>query len=231
MLVRLWRADRAHLSAIRPHAVGLHSAARSRLFHRRHHACRRARAWSAPTASCARHRRSCCRGPAWRTRWPSPASMARPSPNAPNSGVVFVTLKPFEERVKAEAHDRRHPQRSARPDAGAARGLRAGDPAAVGPRHRHRRRLQALRPGPRRPRPARARAGGRRHRRRPPTRRPASCRCSRCSTPRRRRSMPTSTAPRPRCSACRSRGSSTPCRSIWARPSSTTSTSWAGPTG
>ena len=30
--------------------------------------------------------------------------------NAPNSGVVFVTLKPFEERVKAGLDTDEHPQ-------------------------------------------------------------------------------------------------------------------------
>ena len=64
-----------------------------------------------------------------------------------------------------------------------------------------------------------------------PTVRRAWCRCSHCSTPRRHKFMPTSTAPRPRCWACRSRASSTRCRPTWARPSSTTSTSWGGPTG
>ena len=76
--------------------------------------------------------------------------------NAPNSGVLFVTLKPFEERVKAKLSTAIDPQRPARPDAAVARGVRAGDPAAVGARHRHRRRLQALCAGSRRPRPARA---------------------------------------------------------------------------
>ena len=57
------------------------------------------------------------------------------------------------------------PERSAWPDAGAARSLRARDPAAVRPRHRHRRRIQDVCSGSRRPRPARARTGRRRHRR------------------------------------------------------------------
>ena len=38
--------------------------------------------------------------------------------NAPNSGVLFVTLKPFEERVKAKLTTDVDPQRPARPDAG-----------------------------------------------------------------------------------------------------------------
>ena len=45
--------------------------------------------------------------------------------NAPNSGVIFVTLKPFEERVKAKLATAAHPERPARADAGAARSLRS----------------------------------------------------------------------------------------------------------
>ena len=149
--------------------------------------------------------------------------------NAPNSGVIFVTLKPFEERVKAELatatilNDLRSQMQALReafvlvlpppsvPGIGTGGGFKlyVQDRAGRGPR-------------------ALEQAVGARSRVRP-TGRPASSRSSRCSTRRRRRSMPTSTAPRPRCSACRSRASSTPCRPIWARPSSTTSTSSGGP--
>ena len=78
---------------------------------------------------------------------------------------MFVTLKPFEERVKEKLttesilNDLRAQMQAL------ARSLRAGDPAALGARHRHRRRLQALRAGPRRPWSAGAGAGGRRRRR------------------------------------------------------------------
>ena len=34
--------------------------------------------------------------------------------NAPNTGVIFVTLKPFEERVKEKLTTDKHPGRSAR---------------------------------------------------------------------------------------------------------------------
>ena len=51
------------------------------------------------------------------------------------------------------------------------------------------------------------------------------------TTPLRRASGPTSTAPRPTCSACRRSGCSRRCRSISARPTSTTSTCSAAPSG
>ena len=55
----LCRPDRAHLFPVRAHAVGLHPAARPRLFHHRRHACRRARASSGPMPSFARPPKSC----------------------------------------------------------------------------------------------------------------------------------------------------------------------------
>ena len=148
--------------------------------------------------------------------------------NAPNTGVIFVTLKPFDERARrAQGQD---PGGPARQDVLAARGLRVRARAALGARHRHRRRPQGLRPGSRRARPAGARGrhlgAGRRRRRR----RPASPRPSRCSARKRRRSGPRSTAPRPSSWACRSAACSRRCRSTWARPTSTTSTSSAAPT-
>ena len=60
-------------------------------------------------------------------------------------------------------------------------------------------------------------------------RRRASCRCSRCSRPRRRSSISTSTAPRRSSSASTCRTCSPRCRSISARPTSTTSTCSAAP--
>ena len=60
-------------------------------------------------------------------------------------------------------------------------------------------------------------------------RRPGSSRSSRCSRPRRRSSISTSTAPRRSCSASTSPTCSTRCRSISARPTSTTSTCSAAP--
>ena len=54
---RLWRPHRADLFRVRPHAVGLHPAARSRLFHHRDFPAAGRRAWSGRTASCARRRK------------------------------------------------------------------------------------------------------------------------------------------------------------------------------
>ena len=151
--------------------------------------------------------------------------------NAPNAGVIFCSLKPFEERVphgltSSVVLARSHAQRwRSSSDAFV---LRAG--AAVGARHRHRRRPQGLcgGSGGTRAQPALEASdlgGGRNARRR----RPASRRSSRSSTPTRRRSTPTSTAPKLSCCRCRSRACSRRCRSIWARPTSTTSTCSGAP--
>ena len=78
--------------------------------------------------------------------------------NAPNAGAVFVTLKPFEERV-AEGITKDHiltDLRQAGLDAG---GVHPGHQPAAGARRRHRRRLQDVCRGPARPRPGGA--GGR----------------------------------------------------------------------
>ena len=150
--------------------------------------------------------------------------------NAPNTGVIFVALKSFEERKKLGVNKDQILAGATRQDVRAARGLRVRARAALGARHRHRWRPQGLCAGPRGTRPAGAR------RRRPgrwpapPGRFQASSSRSRCSTRARRRSMPTSTAPRPSSSACRSPACSRRSRSTWARPSSTTSIFSAAPT-
>ena len=126
------------------------------------------------------------------------------------------------------ADEGRNPGRSAQDHGRDPRCLRVRARTALGTRHRHRRRPQGLRAGPRRTRPAGARGRGL-----------GDCRAAErdaglCPglhllqhrTP---KSSPTSTAPRPSSSACRSRASSRRCRSTWARPSSTTSTFWAAP--
>ena len=79
--------------------------------------------------------------------------------NAPNTGVIFVPLKPFEERVPLGLTagkilaDLRQQMCAAR------RGLRVRARAALGARHRHRRRLEVLCAGSRRTRAAGAGAG------------------------------------------------------------------------
>ena len=149
--------------------------------------------------------------------------------NAPNTGVIFVALKSFAERQEqglakdAILQDLRQQMFALReafafvleppsvPGIGTGGGLKGYVQDRAG---RGLARWKA-RPGrwparPRRPR--------------------ASSSPSRSSIRARRRSMPTSTAPRPSSSACRSAACSRLCRSTWARPSSTTSTSWAAPT-
>ena len=143
----------------------------------------------------------------------------------------FRLLEAVRGTGESQARQRHHPQRSARPDAGAARGLRAGDSAALRPRHRHRRRFQALCPGPRRARSARARAGGRRHHRpRQPDARPgAGVHAVQYLDPadlRRHRPHQGRDAGRADHAVLRA-----PCRPTWARPSSTISTFWGGPIG
>ena len=104
---RLCRADRPDLFRVQPHAVGLHPAARSRLFHHRDHLAAGRRASSAPTASCARRRTSCCRGPAWRNAVAFAGFDGATFTNAPNSGVIFVTLEAVRGAGEGRAHDRR----------------------------------------------------------------------------------------------------------------------------
>ena len=85
--------------------------------------------------------------------------------NAPNTGVIFAALKPFEERVKeglsapAILSDLRGQMQALREAF-----ILVLPPPSV-PGHRHRRRFQVVCPGPRRPGPAGARTGGRRHHR------------------------------------------------------------------
>ena len=79
------------------------------------------------------------------------------------------------------------------------------------------------------PRPAGAAGRGRRHDGDARRRRRACPRCSRCSRPRRRSSISISTAPRRSSSASTCRTCSPRCRSISARPTSTTSICSAAP--
>ena len=76
--------------------------------------------------------------------------------NAPNSGVVFVILEAVRGAGKGAAHDCRYSGRFARENAGFARSLCSRDPATLRSRHRHRRRIQAVCPGPSQPWPASA---------------------------------------------------------------------------
>ena len=123
--------------------------------------------------------------------------------NAPNAGVIFASLKPFEERVP---HGLTRP--SCSPISGA-RWLRLGTPSCLCSNHRPcpasapaaalRAMLRIGRDGAsgrwKEP-PGRCGHAPRRH--------PDSARSSRCSTPTRRRSMPTSTGPKPSSCRCRS---------------------------
>ena len=79
----LWRADRAHLFPVCPHAIRLHPAARPRLLHHRDllAAGREPRANRSRRAQGIGH--PAHRGPASPTRSHSPASTARPSPTRP----------------------------------------------------------------------------------------------------------------------------------------------------
>ena len=101
--------------------------------------------------------------------------------------------------------------------------------AAAGAGHRQCRRLPHDGRGPRRARPAGAAGGGLRDDGRGGADAGPARRCSRCSRPRRRSSISTSTAPRRSCSASTCRTCSPRCRSISARPTSTTSTCSAAP--
>ena len=152
--------------------------------------------------------------------------------NAPNFGAMYVMLDDFHHRA-ARGPDRPGDRRAA---PGAAPG---GDQGRAGQRLRgpagrrpgDRRRLQDRRRGPRRPGLA-----GDRGRRQPDRRRLAGAAdsqvlqgCSPASGPTRPGCTWTSTATRPSWRASRSPSCSTPCRSTWARCTSTTSTASAAP--
>ena len=117
---------------------------------------------------------------------------------APNEGIVFFGLKPFEERTLARAVEVRDPrpgQRRDPADPGRAHVRRA---AARGRRPRQRRRLQAPGAGPRGPRRAGAATApsGARSARSTATRSRASARRTRPTTSTCRSCSPTSTASR-----------------------------------
>ena len=151
--------------------------------------------------------------------------------NAPNAGAVFVVLEPFEERAKdprqiGGAPSRAHCSASSASIQEAV--LRRGPPPPVpGIGNAGGFRMMVEDRGGR----GSAGAAGRRlammgaARARPPAWR----RCSRCSRPRRRSSISTSTAPRRSCSASTCPTCSPRCRSISARPMSTTSICSAAP--
>ena len=146
--------------------------------------------------------------------------------NAPNAGVIFVTLKPFDQRVKAGLatatilNDLRGQTAVARRSlrAWSSRRRRCAASATGGG-------FKMIRPGPRRPRPARARAGGRRRssaRGQPDARPgPASSPCSTRCTPQIYADIDRTKA---EMLGVPTRAFSTRFRPIWARPSSTTST-------
>ena len=83
----------AHLFPVRPHAVGLHPAARPRLFHHRHLAAAGRQPRRAPTRSCARPRTSCSSGPASRHAVAFAGFDGATFTNAPNAGVDLRHLE------------------------------------------------------------------------------------------------------------------------------------------
>ncbi len=118
MLRGLWRSDRPHLFPVLPHAVGLHPAARPRLFHHGGHA-----------AAGLEPRANRCRDPQGQ-RHSAVAARRRPHRDlrrlrwgdlhqCAELGRALRHLEAVRGAGEGEAHDRDHPQRSARADAGA----------------------------------------------------------------------------------------------------------------
>ena len=149
----LCRSHRPHLFPVLPHALGLHPAARPRLFHRGDLAAagiepgadrpRRAQGVGTPDLAA---RRCECSGFRRLRR--------RDFHERAQCGRRLCHLEAVRRAREGGPCDGLDPQRFARPDADAARSLRAGDPTAVRARHRHRRRIQDVcsrpcRPGPR----------------------------------------------------------------------------------
>ena len=150
---------------------------------------------------------------------------------APNAGAAYVTFKPFEERAGTDRHRARiieNDMRAALADMDEAfvfvvpppviQGIGNGGGYRMIVQDRSDERLSG------------ARAGGGQADRRRHNQDPALANVFTSTTPRPRASLPTSTAPRPTCSACRRSACSRRCRSISARPTSTTSTCSAAPT-
>ena len=152
--------------------------------------------------------------------------------NAPNTGVIFVAAEAVRGARRARADRGHDPRRSARSRlAQLERRLRLRARAAVGAGHRHRRRPEGLRAGSRRARAARAREAR-------PGRVAGAAGADAGLHPGLHAVQHAHAADlcrhRPHqgraAAACRSAACSRRCRSIWARPTSTTSTCSAAPT-
>ena len=150
--------------------------------------------------------------------------------NAPNLGSMYVMLKEFAAAARPRADGRRDRRGAARPlPARGARGDRLGVRGAADRRPGHDRRLQADHRGSRQSRPGRAAAGQRSDRR--PGQRDAGPAGPVQQLP----GQHALAVPRDRPDQVHGpgragqRASSTRCRSTWARTTSTTSTSSAGP--
>ena len=150
--------------------------------------------------------------------------------NASNAALLYVRWTPYDERTVPELSQEAILAQAPRPVPGDPGGDRLHLPAAGHPGPGRGRRLPDAARGPRRRGLDRAPAGDRRDdRRRDRPDQPEVAEHAR-SAPACRSSTPTSTGSRPRAWTCRSTWSSARSRRPSARPTSTTSTSSAGPT-
>ena len=146
-----------------------------------------------------------------------------------NQAFFVIRLKPYEQRTdpsqSAAAHHPQTPSATGRDPAGHRLSLQP----AADPRARQHRRVPICAGGPAGPAAGRYRRDDARPSRRRRTSSPSSPAFSAPLPPIRRRSISTSIATRPRCSASRSPTSSMRCNRPWAATTSTTSTFSAAP--
>ncbi len=155
--------------------------------------------------------------------------VADPERQRPQPGLALRPARAVRETARPPPLGRRHRRADPGTLPGGARGDRLDLRRPADRRPGHDRRLQADHRGPRQPRAGGPAGRQRRDRRRGATERPASRGCSTARAPTRPGCTWRSTGPSAWPWACRSASCSTPCRSTWARTTSTTSTSSAGP--
>ena len=102
---------------VQPHAVRLHPRTRPRLFHHRDHAAARRAPWKRTDRVIRKASEILLARPGVANNVTFAGFDGATFTNAPNSGVIFATLKPFAEREKAGPDDQRHPGRLERADA------------------------------------------------------------------------------------------------------------------
>ena len=130
-----------------PRAARLHPDPRPGLCHRRRSSCRTGPRCRAPTRSRSALREIARETPGAQNAVAFAGFSGATFTNATNSAAIFVSFKPFEERLKEGLTARRHHRRPVRAHAADRGGVHHRHPAAAGARPRQFRRLQDAGPG------------------------------------------------------------------------------------